>query len=38
MPAELLQSLTHPVRSRTANRRLGAVLAFAAGAGPAAGS
>lgn len=32
MPAELLQSLTHPVRSRTANRRLGGVLAFVAGA------
>jgi uncharacterized membrane protein YoaK (UPF0700 family) len=32
MPAELLHSLTHPVRTHTANRRLGGVLAFVAGA------
>lgn len=32
MPVQLLDSLTHPVRTHTANRRLGGVLAFVAGA------
>lgn len=32
MPVQLLSSLTHPVRTHAANRRLGGVLAFVAGA------
>jgi uncharacterized membrane protein YoaK (UPF0700 family) len=32
MPVPLLDSLTHPVRTHTANRRLGGLLAFVAGA------
>lgn len=32
MPSEFIQRLTHPVRSRTANRQLGGLLAFVAGA------
>lgn len=32
MPSEFIERLTHPVRSRTANRQLGGLLAFVAGA------